>query len=99
MDMESWKTRPVTDTDWSNYFVWVDRIILKINYDERTEYRLLMSNIHKLHREYQALEHQSRLKHNPITTKKQAEDKLAELHAMVDFLGESLMFSRLVSSV
>lgn len=96
---EPWKVKPVTATEWADYFIWVDRILLKINADERNEYRKLLSNIHQTHRQYLSLEHESRLKHNPTSTKLKVEEKLKELHVLVDFMGENLMMSRLIANV
>lgn len=97
MSTETWKTQPVTPSEWTSYFLWIDRMILRVNADERTDYRKLMSNINSVYREYLNLEHQSRLKVNPISSKNLADSKLNELHDLVKFLGDSLMMSRLMA--
>lgn len=95
MSEESWQQNPVTMSDWDRYFVWIHRIILKINPDERTEFRIVLGNIRKEYREYLRLDHEASLKRNPITTKKLATDKLAELHQLVAFMAENLVIARL----
>lgn len=96
---EAWQQIPITMSDWDKYFLWIHKIILKINADERREFRTVLGNIRNEYREYLRLDHEASLKRNPITSKKLATDKLSELHKLISFMAENLVIARLGADI
>lgn len=93
------KQRPETCKEWDNYFVWLETIILKINPEERYQYRRIVDNVYQSYKKYLAVEHQATLKSNPTVTKAKASGMLESLYEQVDILGDLLLMSRLGSRV
>lgn len=93
------KQRPENHKEWDNYFVWLETMILKINPEERYQYRRIADNVYQSYRKYLTVEHQASLKSNPTVTKAKASSMLEVLYEQVDILGDLLLMSRLASRV